>query len=43
MGRLVMKFGGTSVGDIPRIRNVAKLVQPYETVEDATGAMITPN
>lgn len=23
--------------------HVAKLVQPYETVEDATGAMITPN
>ncbi|BAI62585.1 aspartate kinase [Methanocella paludicola SANAE] len=27
--RLVMKFGGTSVGDGPRIRNVAKLVKRY--------------
>ena len=27
MSKIVMKFGGTSVGDIPRIRNVAKLVQ----------------
>jgi aspartate kinase len=27
--RLVMKFGGTSVGDGPRIRNVAKLVKKY--------------
>lgn len=27
MAKIVMKFGGTSVGDIPRIRNVAKLVQ----------------
>jgi aspartate kinase len=25
--KIVMKFGGTSVGDVPRIRNVAKLVQ----------------
>ena len=24
-----MKFGGTSVGDGPRIRNVAKLVKKY--------------
>ena len=27
MGRLVMKFGGTSVGDIERIRNVARHVE----------------
>jgi aspartate kinase len=27
--RLVMKFGGTSVGDGPRIKNVAKLVKKY--------------
>jgi aspartate kinase len=27
--RLVMKFGGTSVGDGPRIRNVAKLLKKY--------------
>jgi aspartate kinase len=27
--RLVMKFGGTSVGDGPRIKNVAKLVKRY--------------
>ena len=27
MARLVMKFGGTSVADIERIRNVAKLVK----------------
>lgn len=27
MSKIVMKFGGTSVGDVPRIRNVAKLVQ----------------
>jgi aspartate kinase len=27
MAKIVMKFGGTSVGDVPRIRNVAKLVQ----------------
>ena len=27
MARLVMKFGGTSVGDIERIRNVAAHVQ----------------
>ncbi len=27
MSRLVMKFGGTSVGDIPRIRNVARHVK----------------
>ena len=26
MGRLVMKFGGTSVADIGRIRNVARHV-----------------
>ena len=27
MARLVMKFGGTSVADIPRIRNVARHVK----------------
>jgi aspartate kinase len=27
MSKIVMKFGGSSVGDIPRIRNVARLVQ----------------
>ena len=27
MGRLVMKFGGTSVADIARIRNVARHVE----------------
>ena len=27
MGRLVMKFGGTSVADIDRIRNVARHVE----------------
>jgi aspartate kinase len=27
MGRLVMKFGGTSVGDVDRIRNVARHVE----------------
>src|SRR5437868_4381909 len=27
MSKIVMKFGGTSVADMPRIRNVAKLVQ----------------
>ena len=27
MSKIVMKFGGTSVADIPRIRNVASLVQ----------------
>ena len=27
MGRLVMKFGGTSVGDVERIRNVARHVE----------------
>ena len=27
MARLVMKFGGTSVADIPRIRNVAQHVK----------------
>jgi aspartate kinase len=27
--RLVMKFGGTSVGDGPRIKNVARLVKKY--------------
>ena len=27
MKKIVMKFGGTSVGDIPRIRNVAQLVK----------------
>ena len=27
MGRLVMKFGGTSVSDIERIRNVAQHVK----------------
>jgi aspartate kinase len=27
MARLVMKFGGTSVGDVPRIRNVARHVK----------------
>ena len=27
MGRLVMKFGGTSVADIERIRNVARHVE----------------
>ena len=27
MARIVMKFGGTSVGDISRIKNVAKRVQ----------------
>ena len=27
MARLVMKFGGTSVGDMDRIRNVARHVQ----------------
>ena len=27
MAKIVMKFGGTSVGDVPRIRNVAKLVK----------------
>lgn len=27
--RLVMKFGGTSVGDGPRIKNVAKLIKKY--------------
>jgi aspartate kinase len=27
MGRLVMKFGGTSVGSIDRIRNVARHVE----------------
>ena len=27
MARLVMKFGGTSVGDIDRIRNVARHVR----------------
>ena len=26
MGRLVMKFGGTSVADVDRIRNVARHV-----------------
>jgi aspartate kinase len=29
MMRLVMKFGGTSVGDGPRIRNVARLARKY--------------
>ena len=27
MARLVLKFGGTSVADIPRIRNVAEHVK----------------
>jgi aspartate kinase len=27
MAKIVMKFGGTSVADIERIRNVAKLVK----------------
>jgi aspartate kinase len=27
MARIVMKFGGTSVADIDRIRNVARLVK----------------
>ena len=27
MARLVLKFGGTSVADIPRIRNVARHVK----------------
>src|SRR5580692_690273 len=27
MKKIVMKFGGTSVADIPRIRNVAQLVK----------------
>ena len=27
MARLVMKFGGTSVGDLERIRNVADLIK----------------
>ncbi len=27
MARIVMKFGGTSVGDVPRIQNVARRVK----------------
>ena len=36
MSRLVMKFGGTSVADLERIRRVARLV----AAETATGKQV---
>ena len=38
MARIVQKFGGTSVGDIERIKNVARKVEAEEGVEGEEAA-----
>jgi aspartate kinase len=37
---VVMKFGGTSVGDVTRIRNVAEIVQEYRKGNPGTGVVV---
>jgi aspartate kinase len=41
MARIVMKFGGTSVADLERIRNVAALVQRQVTAGDEVAVVVS--
>src|SRR4051812_35027975 len=41
MGRLVMKFGGTSVADIDRIRNVARHVRREVNAGHAVAVIVS--
>jgi len=41
MGRIVQKFGGTSVGDIERIRNVARIVKRQVDAGDQVAVVVS--
>jgi aspartate kinase len=37
---VVMKFGGTSVGDVSRIKHVAEIVRDYQSENPETGILV---